>query len=55
MVYPVLSTGSIPLSILYTNELLANIQSQVRLFSADTAVYLTVSNIQDSQVLQSDL
>ena len=32
-----------------------NIQSQVRLFADATAVYLTVTNMQDSQVLQSDL
>ena len=32
-----------------------NIQSQVKLFADDTAVYLTVTNMQDNQVLQSDL
>ena len=32
-----------------------NIQSQVRLFADATAVYLTVTNMQDSQVLQFDL
>ena len=37
------------------NDLPENIQSQVRLFVDDTAVYLTVTNMQDSQVLQSDL
>ena len=39
---------------LYINDLSENIQSQVRLFADDTAVYLTVANMQDSQVLQSD-
>ena len=40
---------------MYINDFSENIQSQVRLFADDTAVYLTVSNLQDSQVLQSDL
>ena len=43
------------LFLLCTNDLPENIQSQVRLFADDTAVYLTVTNMQDSQVLQSDL
>ena len=43
------------LFLLYINYLSENIQSQVRLFADDTAVYLTVSSLQDSQVLQSDL
>ena len=43
------------LFLLYINDLPENIKSKVRHFADDTAVYLTVSSAQDSQVLQSDL
>ena len=43
------------LFLLYINDLPKNIQSQVRLFSDDTAVYLTVSSHEDTKILQSDL
>ena len=36
-------------------DLPENIQSQVRLFADDTAVYLTVRNLNDSRILQNDL
>ena len=39
----------------YINDLPHDIQSQVRLFADDTAVYLTVRNNSDSDILQADL
>ena len=41
--------------LLYVIDLPQNIQSQVRLFADDTAVYLTVTSLEDANVLQSDL
>ena len=44
-----------PLFLPYINDLPHDIQSQVRLFADDTAVYLTVRNNSDSDILQADL
>ena len=43
------------LFLLYINDLLQNIQSQVRLFADDTAVFLTVNSQEDANTLQADL
>ena len=43
------------LFLLYINNLPHDSQSQVRLFADDTAVYLTVWNNSDSDILQADL
>ena len=40
---------------LYINDLPQNIQSQIRLFADDTAVYLTVNSQEDANTPQADL
>ena len=36
----------------FTNDLPEHIESKVRLFADDTAVYLAVSNLEHAQILQ---
>ena len=43
------------LFLLYINDLLQNIQAQVRLIADDTDVYLTVGSSDDRDTLQADL
>ena len=43
------------LFLFYINDLPEHVQSRIRLFADDTAVYLTVQGPNDSERLQSDL
>ena len=43
------------LFLLYIKDLPVNIHSEVRLFTDDTAVYLTINSKADCQTLQQDL
>ena len=43
------------LFLVYMNDLLDELSSQVRLFADDTVVYLTIGDTEDGKVLQNDL
>ena len=43
------------LSLVYINDLLENVTSQMRLFADDTAMNLTMESANDNSVLQQDL
>ena len=43
------------LFLLYINDLPQNVQSQLRIFADDTAVYLIVGSSGDRDILQADL
>ena len=43
------------LFLIYINDITDNIKSNIRLFSADTIIYITISKKIDCHVLQSDL
>ena len=43
------------LYLIYINDLPMNVESKVRLFADDTALYLTISTSSQSEILQNDL